>query len=326
MLDSLSRRPSAFQLQAENEQPRSGAGLVPYSTSDTAFVAVSNVDSRLRRMKHHVRTAGRLISETMARTGRKWRAVFVTLTYREGVVWEPRHVADYFKNLRTWASRQGFVPGYVWVAEMQKRGAVHYHACIWIPRHLQLPLPDRKVRPWWPHGSSNVQSVRRNAVGYLMKYVSKGVSGRDPDFPRGARICGSGGLDKLASDEFHYWRLPRYVRQNVQIGDRCMRAKGGGWVRRSDGRIWRSDFGLFAVCRRGREADCRGAPRRDERLILLHRRYKRGLGCFCGSRHDLWQHVVTVHADMVRESSYYLVMGDSSYLLCLAGLDTNVSV
>lgn len=290
MLESLAHRPSALQLQADNSAPRSGAGLVPYSTSDTAsFVSVSNLEARLRRMKHHVRTAGRLVAETMARTGRQWRAVFVTLTYREGVVWESRHVADYFKNLRTWAGRHGFVPGYVWVAEMQKRGAIHYHACIWIPRGLQLPWPDRKIRPWWPHGSSNVQSVRRNAVGYLMKYVSKGPYGSDPDFPRGARICGSGGLDKLAADEFHYWRLPRYVRQNIRIGERCTRARGGGWVRRSDGRIWRSDYGVFALCRRRREPDHRGASRRDERVILLSQRYKRVFGCVDDARRGVWQ-------------------------------------
>jgi hypothetical protein len=270
----------------EWQAPRSGAaGLVPYTTSDTngsgaastpfelaAMVQVPAALSRLRRLKHHVRTASRLIRETMQRAGAKWRAVFVTLTYRPGVEWSPRHVTGFLKNVRMWGARQGVLVGYVWVAEMQRRGAVHYHAVIWIPARLQLPKPDR--RGWWGHGASNVQAVQRNGVGYLMKYVSKGV-GDYPDLPQGARVCGSGGLDAMARDEFHYWRLPRYVRQHVRIGERCRRAEGGGWVSRVTGEVWRSSFGLFGIARRGRGLDCNGRALRDDTVCFLSDRWAR---------------------------------------------------
>lgn len=261
------------------QAPRSGAGLVPYTTSDTrasgaastpfelaAMVQAPAALSRLRRLRHHVRTASRLIRETMHREGAQWRAVFVTLTYAPGVEWSPRHVTDFIKNVRMWGARQGVRVGYVWVAEMQRRGAVHYHAVIWIPSRLQLPKPDR--RGWWRHGMSNVQAVKRNGVGYLMKYVSKGL-GDDPDLPLGARVCGSGGLDAMARAEFHYWRLPRYVREHVQIGERCRRAQGGGWVSTVTGQLWRSDYGLFGIARISRGADCNGRPRRDDTVCLL---------------------------------------------------------
>ena len=271
-----------------------GPGLVPYTTSDTplnkvwdtpdypvsdvllqiqAMPTISARQSRLLRLKHHVRTASRLIKETMARGGRKWRAVFVTLTYKPGVEWSARHITGYIKNVRMWAKRRGSSMGYVWVAEMQKRGAVHYHAVIWIPASLRLPRPDKVG--WWRHGSSNVQAVKRNAIGYLMKYVSKGVVGNDPDMPPGSRVCGSGGLDAMARDEFHYWRLPRYVRQNIDIGDRCCRVEGGGWMSRRTGEVWRSDWGLYSISRMKIDPDCNGNFRRSDVITRLSDVYKR---------------------------------------------------
>jgi hypothetical protein len=270
-----------------------GAGLVPYTTSDTSpkgsnlssvpllvssMPTISAGESRLKRLKHHVRTASRLIKETMHREGRKWRALFVTLTYRPGVQWSPRHVTGFLKNVRMWAKRQGTSMGYVWVAEMQKRGAVHYHAVVWIRSSLKLPRPDKKG--WWRHGSTNVQSVKKNAIGYLMKYVSKGFSGDDPDLPSGCRVCGSGGMDSIARDEFHYWRLPRYVRENVVIGERCRRAPGGGWVSTLTGESWRSDYGIFAFAFRDRANDCNGRKRRQDSLVILSNEYRREKGSF----------------------------------------------
>lgn len=207
----------------------------------------------------------------MSRSGAKWRAVFVTLTYRPGVVWKPNHVRSFVDCVRKWGDRQGVKVGYLWVAEMQERGAVHYHAVIWIPSRLQLPRPDR--RGWWPHGSTNVQTVKRNAVGYLMKYVSKGVGG-GPDLPKGARVCGSGGLDDMARAEFHYWRLPRYVRENIVIGDRCARAVGGGWYSRRTGEHWQSAYGVYAFCERKRMGDD-GRKLRSDTITLLSDRWRR---------------------------------------------------
>lgn len=314
----------------EFQAPRSGAGLVPYTTSHTsdgqraatvfevgAMLGVSAVENRLRRLKHHVRTASRLIKETMHREGRKWRAVFVTLTYRPGVEWSPKHVASFLNNVRMWGARQGVRLGYVWVAEMQKRGAVHYHAVIWLPARLQMPRPDGK-RGWWRHGTSNVQTVKRNAIGYLMKYVSKGV-GNYPDLPSGARVCGSGGLDRMARNEFHYWRLPRYVRSGLEsetwgplrpgeLWDgrmRAFRAGGGGWCSRASGEVWRSEFGLFGIARKGRGEDCNGRALRQDTVCVLSERYKRE----SGADYD-WSPVVTA----MREVEWYKIRASRAAL------------
>lgn len=321
------------------QAPRSGAGLVPYTTSHTgpsgqaptlfelsAMVAVSAAQNRLRRLKHHVRTASRLIKETMHREGRKWRAVFVTLTYRPGIEWAPKHIAGFLNAVRMWGKRQGVRVGYVWVAEMQKRGAVHYHAVIWVPARLKLPRPDGP-RGWWKHGTSNVQTVQRNAVGYLMKYVSKGL-GNYPDLPRGARVCGSGGLDAMARDEFHYWRLPRYVRERLEPpfspriavewvrrvkvgavwqweqvlcpwgGARAFRRKGGGWSPRwaAGGEVFRSEFGMFGIARQSRGVDCNGRALRPDTVCVLSDRFARG----AGAAYE-WEPVMAA----VREAQYY---------------------
>ena len=306
---------------AEWQAPRSGAGLVPYTTSHTsngqrvatvlevgAMLGVSAVENRLRRLKHHVRTASRLIKEMMHREGRKWRAVLVTLTYAPGVEWSPNHVAAFLNNVRMWGARQGVRLGYVWVAEMQKRGAVHYHAVMWLPSRLQIPRPDGK-RGWWKHGTSNVRTVKRNAIGYLMKYVSKGV-GNYPDLPGGARVCGSGGLDRMARNEFHYWRLPRYVRLGLdaetwgplrpgEVWDgrmRAIRAGGGGWCSRASGQVWRSEFGLFGIVRKGRGDDCNGRALRQDTVCVLSDRFKREAGAV----YD-WSPVLTA----MREVEFY---------------------
>lgn len=230
-------------------------GLVPYTTTRTVvelpapagMIVVHHDVARLRRMKHHVRTAGRLTAETMARHGGSFRAVFLTLTYADGSSWSGSHLTAFFHRVRSWSARRGFRVRYVWVAELQKRGAIHYHAVIWLPAGVRLPRADS--RGWWPHGMTNTKPVKRNAVGYLMKYVSKGCDSSF-DFPKGARICGSAGLDEPAAHEFHWWRLPRYVRQRIVIGERARRAPGGGWLLPS-GEIVESDWGVHMICKVG---------------------------------------------------------------------------
>jgi len=239
-------------------------GLVPYTTSDTPII-LSHRAGRVQRLKHHIRTAGRLVKETMLRRRGRWRSVFVTLTYADGSDWEARHISAYLKQMREWSRRRGFVTPYVWCAELQKRGAIHYHVVFWLPISVRLKRPDKSGA--WPHGMSNVQTVKANAVGYLMKYVAKGT---EKSLPRGARVCGSGGLDPQARLEFHYWRLPRYVRDVIQVGERCRRNPGGGWYSNRFCRpLMQSDWGLWACGRVG-----------DDTLIALKKgahRFKTGV-------------------------------------------------
>ncbi len=129
-------------------------------------------------------------------TGRRYyRAVFLTLTYRDGDDWEPGHIGGLTRSLRKWMERHSERLRMAWVAETQARGAIHYHAVLFVPRHLRMPCPDRCG--WWPWGMSKVETAR-NPVGYLTKYASKATEDDARRFPRGARMHGVAGLSAVS--------------------------------------------------------------------------------------------------------------------------------
>ena len=164
--------------------------------------------ARVRKASRTLLTSSRLIAETVG----PLVPVMVTLTYRPGVEWEPRHVSGFLKCVREWARRcQCGVFAYVWCAELQRRGAVHYHCLMWFPDNVTLPKPD--TRGWWPHGFTSIERAR-NAVGYVAKYASK-VATKMGDFPRGLRLQGSGGLGERARCQRRWCMAAKWVRDKV---------------------------------------------------------------------------------------------------------------
>lgn len=165
----------------------------------------------------------------------------LTLTYRPGVDWEARHVSLCLRHVRQWLARRGHRIGYVWVAELQKRGAVHFHVMLWLPKGLTVPKPDKQG--WWPHGMTNI-AWARSSVGYLTKYATK-WNGLGDVMPKGLRLHGRGGLEEARRVTVGWWLLPRYVREKVGEISRVIRAKGGGWVVTETGdwiEPWRRPF------------------------------------------------------------------------------------
>jgi hypothetical protein len=188
-------------------------------------------------MRRGVRSAAQLLEAQGPAQGFRWRCAFVTLTYRDPEAWEPRHISQLADHVRQYLAKRGIPFLRVWVMELQRRGAPHYHLLIWLPFGVKLPKLDQ--RGWWPHGSTNMQWAR-SPVGYLMKYASK--VGTATRFPKHARIFGVGGLLRH-SRALHRWRmLPRYVREKVAVGERVTRLAGRWeWV---DGRrYWRPGGG-----------------------------------------------------------------------------------
>lgn len=237
--------------QAGREAP----GLVSYPTSDTrAFRPSTAVEAAAlrtelgaiklepeRRRLSMLRLAVGFSARAQGASEKGYRSdrpIMVTLTYRGVDDWRPNHIATALKAAREWCRRAGCAFRYVWVAELQKRGAVHYHVCVWLPRHLSMPKWDK--RGWWPHGMTNVVRAR-HAVGYLLKYISKGAGDALRGFPKGARIYGVGGLDAALRRARRWLRLPAFVRGNSDINDDWRRAPGGGWTA-PDGRHWASEF------------------------------------------------------------------------------------
>lgn len=235
-------------MASQGQGGEAALGLVRSSTSYTVvpagWVPIDTGALRLKQMKKSVLNSARLIRDSMP--GR-WRMAMVTLTYARCGEWEPKHVSDFLKRVRSYLSRRGVSARYVWVAELQERGAVHYHVLVFLPLGLTLPKPDR--RGWWPHGSTRVEWAKK-AIGYLVKYVSK-LSSTEIAFPRGLRICGSGGLDRASRRERAWWRLPVYVRAVWDVPADVVRAVGGGFLSRVSGE-WMAARYKFAGCRLGR--------------------------------------------------------------------------
>jgi hypothetical protein len=182
---------------------------------------------RLHRMRRSTLAAARFLEEEKG-----LYPVMVTLTYAPSATWERRQVAGFLKTCREWSRRLGFKFRYVWVMELTQRGVPHYHVLTWLPRGITLPKPDK--RGWWRYGMTRVEKAR-NAIGYLVKYVSKGCA--LGSLPKGARLCGAGGLAKADREKKTWSLLPRWVRQMWPSEDRPARAKGGGFLNRATGEV-----------------------------------------------------------------------------------------
>jgi hypothetical protein len=136
------------------------------------------------------------------------------LTYRGVYDWQPRHLSDCLKVARRWCQKQRARFRYVWVAELQQRGAIHYHLAIWLPKF------DKNG--WWPHGMTQ-RVTAKNPVGYLMKYLSK--IGPLQAFPKGARIHGYGGLTQDARGICSWLNLPSWCENGQPLSYYAMRSR-----------------------------------------------------------------------------------------------------
>jgi hypothetical protein len=189
-------------------------------------------------MRVTVSHGGDHLDETLRRGGFRYRAAMLTLTYRDLDGWRPDHLAQLQAHVRNWLKRRGVRYGYVWVAELQQRGAVHYHLVLWLPKGLTLPKPDKQG--WWPHGMTRIEWARK-PIGYLLKYASKGAPGLT--FPKGLRLYGTSRLAEVPRRICRYWKTPRYARealtgQGMEGPGDVIRAPGGGFVDRLTGLFW----------------------------------------------------------------------------------------
>lgn len=219
-----------------NTQSGEAAGLVTNSTSAPQSVfAVDKVESRKRRLKRSVQWAARC--HTTLPTERL-RAFMVTLTYAEVDEWAPRHVSAFLEAARKYYKRIGATLRYVWVGELQQRGAVHYHVLVWLPVRFAMVKPDKKG--WWSFGMTRVDRLVKNAVGYVTKYVQKFDS--VAEFPKGIRLHGSGGHDATGRSIKSWIARPGWARMLAGCNTRVVRPEGGGMVCTDSGVCLRSPY------------------------------------------------------------------------------------
>lgn len=225
------------------------AGLDPSETSasNTPGFFVDARAMKVKRARYATLTAARL--HKLERP--TWSATFIGFTYRPGCDYGPRDISNMIDCLRIWCEKHAIECRYLWVAEMQKRGVIHYHMIVFHPKALQFPKPDKQG--WWPHGSTSRSTGIRHAVAYMAKYMSKGDAA---SFPKGARTYGCGGLQGTAKLEMRWWKLPTWVREQVEPVDRAKRVLGGFLVPDSGELLpspWEVSFkgGLVYVQRKG---------------------------------------------------------------------------
>ena len=106
--------------------------------------------------------------------------------------------------------------GYAWVAELQKRGAIHYHIMIAVPLDVMigddLPYPDEAGL--WRYGSTTTEYAR--TPFYLITYFFGKEYQKDfSRFPKGIRVFGVYIRDKSLKQLLRYRSLKDYQKEIV---------------------------------------------------------------------------------------------------------------
>ena len=140
---------------------------------------VYDTDRRLRRMSKAIEAWSKEIRGLFGDCER----IGVCLTYAPDQEWEPKDISRFMKRVRKHLGKR--LKAYAWVAELQGRGAVHYHVLLIVERGARIPFPDKEG--WWVKGMTNVS--RRVGWRYLVKYLQK-EGQKGGRFPKGLRCYG----------------------------------------------------------------------------------------------------------------------------------------
>lgn len=139
--------------------------------------------------------------------------VMVTLTYAPEHTWEPNHIKVFMRSMKH--TLQDRLWAYAWVAELQKRGAVHYHVMLVVPSGSiigeDVPYPDDAGL--WPYGFTRTEAAR--TVFYLVTYLGKEYQKDFSAFPKGIRAFAVYIRNSDAKRELRYQSLPEYQKAIV---------------------------------------------------------------------------------------------------------------
>jgi hypothetical protein len=220
---------------------------VPYLVNRTTgeFSPLDPKQGRLSHLWRRCHTWATVLKAYLRRVGQGYRLAMLTLTYHgldydtgqplPDFGWQPNHIRDFMKKLR-YALRDRLL-AYAWVAELQQRGAVHYHVLVLVRAGTPIPYPDQAG--WWPHGSTRVETAR--TVFYIMKYAQKGQfvdeNGGYLVFPKGLRLFSVWiGQDVISTTARWYFRTSAWPQWLVNVllefytGAIPRRRVGGGWT------------------------------------------------------------------------------------------------
>lgn len=211
--------------------------------SATVFTKELQRKSRVANLRKTIYNFGCGVEELLA--GKSYVPWLCSLTYRDVDGWSPNDIRFFLNRVRVYLYRRGLPFVYCWVAELQKRGALHYHVMIWLPKGFKLPKFARFG--WWEHGFTD-QKPAQKAVGYLMKYISKDDTKNN--FPKGVRIYGYGGASVEVKRRIRFFRCNKQIRSQIEASgltyrDVDMRKVQGGKVDLCSGWFFESCWKVY---------------------------------------------------------------------------------
>jgi len=148
--------------------------------------------------------------------------------------WYPRMISEFMYALRGYLGAS--LVSYAWVAELQERGAVHYHLLLVVLKHTKIPYFDKSGM--WVWGSTRIETAR--SPFYVCSYTRKENYQKFGVFPKGLRMFAvwveRGLLSQVTRFIFHLSVYPRWL--EAEVLRHCegsgwnyfpRRRKGGGW-------------------------------------------------------------------------------------------------
>lgn len=157
----------------------------------------------------------------------------ITLTYKGVHDWQPNHIRNFMQAFRKMFGKK--LIGYAWVAELQERGAVHYHVMVYLKGVKSLPHFDDLGL--WSHGMTRVDRAR--TPFYIITYSGKSAQ-KTGRFPKGLRMfavwLSPAAVAEHILYQFSLTAKPQWVKDIILQFDslyssriRPKRVQGGGW-------------------------------------------------------------------------------------------------
>ena len=144
------------------------------------WIMIDQFQKRLKKMQMRIAAWSGLVEEY--RRDKKLRMIMITLTYKRVEDYNQGDIRKYVKALKRKYEKK--IIAWAWVAEIQERGAVHYHMLLVIPKGTHFEYPDKSGM--WKHGDSSV--ITAKTPYYLVKYTGKKYQKDLSKYPRGCRL------------------------------------------------------------------------------------------------------------------------------------------
>jgi hypothetical protein len=179
--------------------------VLMFSKVQNRFIWIDIYKARYHRMRNSIYKWAELTN--LYYSGDLYRRVMLDLTYKKVGTWHPNDITEFVKKLRNKLGEK--LVTYAWVAELQERGAIHYHMIVIVKRGTNIPAPDSSGL--WKHGSSRRDTAK--TVFYMVTYVGKEHQKNFSEFPCGARCFGIGLFEGLVRKQFRFDRLKTWEQQ-----------------------------------------------------------------------------------------------------------------